>query len=67
VGLLADGEDTEVIERSSRRGAPQEPRGIGGDTGGQRNPLTDGPVLDDVVIDRDAAWMPRYVPLYHQV
>ena len=67
VRLLSDGEDTEVVGGSTWRRAPQERRGIGGDAGAERNPLPDGPVLNDVVVDGDAAWMSRYVPLDQQV
>jgi len=67
VRALADSEDAEMIESTARRRAPQERRGVGRHAGAQRHPLTHGPVLDDVVVDGDAAWVPRRVPLDQQV
>ena len=58
MSLLADREDAEVVEGATRRGAPQERRGVGGDAGAERHPLSDRAVLDDVVVDADAAWLP---------
>jgi len=66
VSVLADGKDTEVVERSTRRRTPQVRRLVGWNAGAERHPLSHCSVLDDVVVDWDAAGMPRCVPLDQQ-
>jgi len=64
--MLADDENAEVVQSSARRGAPEVPRFVGGNVGAERDPLSDRPVLNDVMVDRDAAGTSRRVPLDHQ-
>jgi len=66
VSLLADDKNAEVIERTARRSAPQVPGLVGRYVGAEWDPLADRPVLNNVMVDRDAAGVSRSVPSDHQ-
>jgi len=56
---LRAADDTEVVSGAARRPFPFVEDSFGGHVVVQRHPLADGPVLDDIVVDRNDAVLRR--------